>query len=149
MFPRIGASFQSLPLRARGFDIVVFNAAVHYAVNLEQAITEAARVATPGGRVVILDSPFYATAADGERMVADKRDAMVRDLGERASDLLSLPVIEYLTRDRLAAASVGAGLTWRRHRVWYPLWYELRALSARVRGTRAPSRFDLWEAAVG
>ncbi len=148
MFPRIAASFQSIPLKARGFDIVVFNAAIHYAASLEETITEAARVTTPGGRVVILDSPFYAAASDGERMVAAKRETMARDLRERASDLLSLPVIEYLTRERLAAASAATGLTWRRYRVWYPLWYELRPLSARMRGARVPSRFDLWEAVV-
>ena len=47
-----------------------------------------------------------------------------------------------------AAASRGLGLAWRRHRVRYPLWYELRPLVARLRGRRAPSRFDLWEATV-
>ena len=57
---------------------------------------------------------------------------------------MSLPFIEFLTRQRLANASAPIGVTWRRTRVLYPLWYELRPLTAKLRGARAPSRFDLW-----
>jgi SAM-dependent methyltransferase len=147
-FQRVAASFDALPLRAGAFDVVVFNAALHYALDLGAALGEARRVARTGGRVVVLDSPFYARDADGAAMVAEKhRDAAAR-FGARADALLALPFIEYLTRDRLVAASRGLGLAWRRHRVRYPLWYELRPLVARLRGRRAPSRFDLWEATV-
>jgi len=146
-FPRVAASFDGIPL-ARAFDIVVFNAAIHYSSSLAQTIAEAARVTFPGGCVVILDSPFYRRASDGERMVAEKRETARRTWGERAVELLALPAIEYLTATRLAEASAPCGLSWRRHRVWQPLWYELRPLVALVRGRRHPSRFDLWEAVV-
>ena len=66
----------------------------------------------------------------------------VRRAGRR---LMSLPFIEYLTPARLDAASGRLGLAWTRHRVRYPLWYELAVGGATSR-TRAPSRFDLWEA---
>jgi hypothetical protein len=105
-------------------------------------------VAQAGGRILILDSAFYAREADGERMVAEKRRDAAAQFGGRAEALMSLPFIEYLTPTRLAAASERAGLAWTRHRVRYPLWYELRPLAARLRGRRAPSRFDLWEAVV-
>ena len=146
-FARVAASFDAIPAR-RVFDLVVFNAAIHYATSLERAVAEAARVAVPGARIVILDSPFYRRAADGERMVSEKRAAASREWGARAADLLALPAIEYLTAEALAAASAPHGLRWRRHRVRYPLWYELRPLAARLRSRRPPSRFDVWEAAV-
>jgi hypothetical protein len=95
----------------------------------------------PGGRIVILDSPFYAREADGLAMVGAKHAEAERQFGDRADALLALPFIEFLTRERLAAASP---LAWRRHRVHYPLWYELRPLLAALRGARRPSRFDLW-----
>ncbi len=57
---------------------------------------------------------------------------------------MALPFIEYLTREGLASASAALGVEWRRTRVAYPLWYELRPFSARLHGARAPSRFDLW-----
>ncbi len=94
---------------------------------------------------MILDSPFYESDADGAAMVAEKhRDAKHR-FGERAETLLALPFVEYLTRDRLEAASADLGLSWHRHRIRYPLWYEMRPLLAWLRGRRPPSRFDLWE----
>ena len=147
-FHRVVASFESLPIVGGAFDLVVFNASLHYALDLAATLREARRVAQAGGRIVILDSAFYAREADGEQMLMEKRrDAAVR-FGERADVLMSLPFIEYLTRARLEAASGRLGLTWTRHRVRYPLWYELRPLTARIRGGRAPSRFDLWEAVV-
>jgi len=57
---------------------------------------------------------------------------------------MALPFIEFLTRERLAAASEAIGVEWRRSRVVYPLWYERRPLDARMRGARTPSRFDVW-----
>lgn len=144
-FERVVASFEELPLRERSFDLVVFNASLHYTVDLGRALAEAVRVIRPGGRLVVLDSPFYQREADGMRMVEEKhREASLR-FGERAQALLALPFIEFLTGERLDSASAPLRLAWHRHRVRYPLRYELRPLLARLRGQRPPSRFDLWE----
>lgn len=139
-FERVVASFDSLPLSDHGFDIAVFNAALHYALDLVTVLREAQRVVRPGGRIVILDSPFYESAADGEQMVAEKRTS-----GVYGDELLAPAFVEYLTADRLRAASP---VEWRRHRVWYPIWYEMRPFVARIRRRRRPSRFDLWECVV-
>jgi SAM-dependent methyltransferase len=147
-FGRVVGSFEAVPLPDRCCDIAVFNAALHYALDLRATMAEAARIVRPGGRVVILDSPFYPSESDGRAMVADKRRAASERFGALAPDLTALPFIEFLTRDRLMAASPERLPAWRRHRVRYPVAYELRPLLARLRGRRAPSRFDLWEAHV-
>jgi SAM-dependent methyltransferase len=137
-------SFDDIPAPDSSFDIAVFNASLHYATDLAAVLKEAARVVRPGGRLAILDSPFYRREADGLAMVAEKTaDAPLR-FGARARTLMALPFIEFLTVERLRAASAGIGVEWRRSRVLYPLWYELRPLTARLRGVRTPSRFDLW-----
>jgi ubiquinone/menaquinone biosynthesis C-methylase UbiE len=143
---RVVASFEAIPLSAGEFDVVVVNAALHYAEDLGAALHEARRVARVGARIVVLDSPFYGTAEEGEAMVREKRRTAERQFGDRTSSLLALAFVEYLTPQRLADASRGARLgAWRRHRVRYPLWYELRGVRALVRRERTPSRFDLWE----
>jgi len=144
---RVVASFEAIPLRDASFDVVVFNASLHYAEDLCRALGEARRVLRPAGRIVVLDSPFYRNAKHGEEMLRAKRADAERRFGARAEALMALAVIEYLTKERLADASRGLGLApWRRHCVLYPLWYELRAVRAALRGERPPSRFDVWEA---
>jgi len=138
------AGFDQIPAQDHSFDIAVFNASLHYATDLAAVLAEAARVVRPGGRLVILDSPFYRREADGLAMVAEKIADASRRFGSRAETLMSLPFIEFLTRARLASTATATGVGWRRSRVLYPLWYELRPLTAKLRGARAPSRFDLW-----
>ena len=145
---RFVASFDALPVRRGSYDLAVYNASLHYALDLAATLREAARAVRPGGRIAILDSPFYRRAADGEAMVAEKRRQAAERFGERAEALASLPFIEYLTRGRLAEASAEPELRWTRHRVLYPLSYERRPLVALLRRRRAPSRFDLWECTV-
>jgi SAM-dependent methyltransferase len=143
---RVAGSFEAIPVAANAFDVVVFNASLHYAENLREALREARRVARTGATIVVLDTPFYRHAADGEAMVREKRLDAERRFGTRANALLALAFVEFLTPERLADASRGVAVgLWRRHRVRYPLWYELRGVRARLRGERTPSRFDLWE----
>lgn len=142
----IVAAFDAIPAADASFDIAVFNASLHYATDLAAVLKEAARVVRPGGRLAILDSPFYRSEADGLAMVAEKAAEARRRFGSRADTLMALPFIEFLTPYRLAAASAGLGVGWRRSPVLYPLWYEMRPFMARLRGARTPSRFDLWTA---
>lgn len=144
---RCAASFAAIPLPAASVDLAVFNASLHYALDLRAVLAEAERVTRPGGEIVIVDSPFYRHEADGLAMVAEKRASAGDRFGEGASMLMALPFIEFLTRERLADASAELGLTWRRLRVVYPAWYEARPLLARLRGARTPSRFDVWAGA--
>jgi SAM-dependent methyltransferase len=137
---RIVGPFEEVPLASGSVDIAVFNASLHYATDLGAVLREAERVIRSGGLIVIMDSPFYRSEADGLTMVAEKRE----QFGGQAEVLMALPFIEFLTRERLRDAS--PELEWIRHRVRYPLGYELRPLLAAIKGKRRPSRFDLWVA---
>ncbi len=142
-FARIAAFFDALPVEDATFDVVVYNASLHYTTDLAATLGEARRVLRPGGRIAVLDSPFYEREADGDAMVAEKRREAMQTFGDRASALMAVPSIEYLTADRLTSAA--PHVAWRRHPVQFPQWYEQRAISARSEGRRTPSRFELWE----
>jgi SAM-dependent methyltransferase len=146
LFECLVASFDEMPLETGRFDVTLFNAALHYSRDLRHTLAEALRVTRPGGTLVILDSPFYARNTDGVAMVAEKKASGAARFGAGAELLLAPDFIEYLTAERLADAA--PALRWKRHRVRYPLWYELRPLFARLKGRRTPSRFDLWTAQV-
>lgn len=138
------SSFDVLPLADDCADIAVFNASLHYSTLLGATLAEAARVVRPTGRIAILDSPFYPSEDQGRAMVDEKRRLGRRRFGDRADSLLGLPFIEFLTKQRMDEASAPLGLEWKRRRVAYPLWYELRPQVAFLTGKRRPSRFDLW-----
>jgi SAM-dependent methyltransferase len=145
---RVVASFDAIPLPDRMADIALFNASLHYATDLVRTLAEAARVTRRRGLLAILDSPFYPAEADGMAMQAEKQQLARATFGDRAGALTALPFVEFLTPERLAAASSGLGLVWKRQLVRYPLRHELRPLLAKLCGRRRPSRFDLWMAQV-
>ena len=145
-FQRVRASFDALPFAEQSFDVCVFNASLHYATDLGRVLAEAARATRPGGMLAILDSPFYVSEREGERMVAEKHAQAAARFGARAEVLTSQNFIEFLTRQRLETAL--SSLSWSRHRVRYPLWYEMRPVFAWLKGSRRPSRFDVWSARV-
>lgn len=148
MFDRAAAKFDGLPFADGSFDLAIFASSLHCAGDLGATISEVARVVRSAGRVSVFDSPFYCRDAAGEAMVSEKTRATHEHLADLADGLLALNSVEYLTREGLAESSAASGIAWRRHRVIYPLWYELRPLKAWLRRKRPPSRFDLWEGVV-
>jgi SAM-dependent methyltransferase len=146
MFGRVSAAFDALPFSDALFDLVTFDASLHLAEDLRKALAEAARATATGGRVAILDSPFYARSASGEAMAEEKRRDTARIFRDLAGDLLALTPVEYLTREGLEKAAAPAGLSFEKSHVLYTFAYETRGWKARLLGKRPPSRFDLWVA---
>ena len=88
------ADLEHPPLRAGSAALVLFNASLHYAADLEGTLDRAARALRPGGRIVILDTPV------GRRPVAGGGH------GDR-----------HLGRRELQQALLAAGLTPRWHEI--------------------------------
>ncbi|MEN9645831.1 MAG: hypothetical protein RL238_2500 [Actinomycetota bacterium] len=137
-FPRRQAEMDALPAADGSFDLVVFNASIHYADDLERTLREAVRVLAPRGRIVVMDSPIYDREADGEAMVRERADDFAERFGTRSDSVAS---IGFLTPERLRVAGAAVGLRWTTHRVWYGWRWAWRPWRNRLRGRRAPSRF--------
>ncbi len=133
--PRIGrvrGDLEALPVRDGTFDVVIAAAALHYAVNLSQALAEMARALRPGGVLVIADSPFYSDALARHR-------AWRRTLGyyEEAGAAHLARRYQGLTRAELDGPALFRFIT------LSPGYEPLRAALARLRGRETGPRLPV------
>ena len=63
------AEMQVLPFASDTIDLAVFNASLHYAADVSQALREAVRVVRPGGLLGVIDSPVFRDPTAGRAMV--------------------------------------------------------------------------------
>lgn len=139
-FPRFQAEMDRLPFAQEQFDVALFNASFHYAVDYERTLREVLRCLRRPGRVIILDSPFYYRDESGQRMLQEKHSTFQRQFGFRAD---SIPSREYLTKTILDDLAVKFSLQWRFLKPWYGWNWALRPVKARLARRREPSKFFL------
>lgn len=137
-WPCLQAEFDRLPIADGNADAVIFNASFHYCTNRRQTIAEALRALSPGGLLIILDSPIYSDASSGEQMMLEQQVYFEQLIGERSD---SLPTTGYMTWEQLAEIASRLGLSWRFKRSWYGFRWAFRPWLAKLRGTREPAKF--------
>ena len=140
-FVTVCADFEALPLEPGQFDVVVFNAALHYARDPESALARAADMLAPGGVLAVVDSPMFAQAVDGEAMVAGNLAALATAYGIDAPVRLGAG---YVTFEGLERVAERLGLRTRFIASRGPLSWRLRRAVAPLRLGRAPAAFGVW-----
>ena len=105
--PRAEADMEALPLEPASMDLVLAAGVLHHAARPARTLVEIRRVTRREGLVVVLDSPVYRSAVDGETMVAERADEQARRYGFAAPAFGQ----GYLLRSELEALFEGAG--WR------------------------------------
>jgi SAM-dependent methyltransferase len=138
LFPLVQAEFDLLPFADRQFDLVIFNASLHYSTDYHRSLRAALRCLRPGGRILVLDSPLYKLPEHGEQMVAEKHAQFQAQYGFRSD---ALPSKEYLHEMLLAELSRDLHIRWTIHQPWYGWKWHLRPWRARLKAQRPPSRF--------
>jgi release factor glutamine methyltransferase len=128
-FDRVLATMQDIPLPDGGADLIVANASCHYTQDLVGLLREFRRVLRPEGFVVILDSPFYESAWDGERMLAER----VREYREKyGAPEHVLQRVGYLTYRAIQESAEHAGLKCEFQPVWLGIRRSYEAWRARL-----------------
>jgi len=117
-FTRVQADFDALPFEPRQFDVVIFNASLHYATNPAATLRRAGESLASGGALVVMDSPVFATESDGQRMVSDRQRRFAEYLDTPigwGSGFLTVALLERAASERRVSvrsmASRG-GLRW-------------------------------------
>jgi SAM-dependent methyltransferase len=137
-FTPVQAEFDRLPFDAAQFDLAIFNASLHYAVDYTTTLREALRVLQPGGQIVVLDSPVYRSGESGAQMVREREAAFTEAYGFPSN---ALPSENYLTDQRLSDLTEALPVRWQFIQPFYGWHWRLRPLWARLRGRREPARF--------
>jgi len=139
-WPRLQATFDNLPLADGSINAVIFNASFHYCTNPAATIEESLRVLKPGGLLIILDSPIYADASSGEKMLEEQQEYFTQLIGRRSEAIQSAG---FLTWPGLDALGRQFGLEWNYRFPWYGLRWALRPLYAKLTGGREPATFAI------
>jgi SAM-dependent methyltransferase len=142
-FCTVRADFDALPFEAGQFDLVAFNASLHYAPEPDRTLRTARGMLANGGVLVVMDSPLFEDEADGKAMADEQADAM-----RRRHDLADVerPGKGFLTFAGLDQTATALGLRTRFAPSRGPLAWRVRRPFARRRLGRAPASFGLWMA---
>jgi SAM-dependent methyltransferase len=142
----VAADFDHLPFPPARFDMIVFNASIHYSTDYQVTLSEARQCLRPHGRLVILDSPVYGSHEHGLRMVAERQAGFEKRYGFRSD---AVATVGFLDEPGLLKLASSLDLHWEVHRPWYGWRWHTRPLKAWLQGRRPPSRFWIWEGRFG
>ena len=140
-FTALQAEFSCLPFPNASADVVVFNASLHYAEDVEQVLAESLRVLRGTGMLIVMDSPVYHDAESGRQMLAERKAQFLARYGFPSD---SIPSEGYLTYDRMRELGRRLGVVWQNHVPFYGWKWAIRPLWMRLRGRREPAQFGLW-----
>lgn len=136
----VQAEFDCLPFPRAEFDLVVFNASLHYSTDYRVTLQASLDVLNPTGQLAILDTPFYSEAESGQAMVRERRDYFQQKYGFPSD---SLPSENFLTASKLESLQRDLHLDWRTIQPFFGLSWLLRPWRARLRGRREPANFPI------
>ena len=138
-FTCVQADFDDLAMTPGQFDSTIFNASLHYSNDPVRTLRHARETLAPGGMLVVMDSPVFATDEAGRQMVDAQQVAF-----RAAYDRVLRWGAGYLVENSLTRVGRDAGLMVR----WIPSrggpsWAFKRWLAG-VKQHRPPARFGLW-----
>jgi ubiquinone/menaquinone biosynthesis C-methylase UbiE len=142
-FTRFKAEMDCLPFMPEQFDIVIFNASLHYSIDYTRTLRESLRCLRRDGHLIIADSPFYWREESGQKMLQEKRATFERQFGFRSDSVQSR---EYITPEMLKDLTDHLNLKWSTYKPWYGMGWALRPAKARLMLRREPSKFYLLHA---
>ncbi len=138
-FDAYQANFDRLPFEGDQFDWVIFNAALHYATDIDQTLREAKRVLKERGRLVIMDSPVYSDVKSGRQMIAERETHFAQKYGFDRE----LGAIGFLTPSIVSRAANEVGLIVRQSLLTENHQQRLRRIWTRIRVKREGAHFPL------
>jgi SAM-dependent methyltransferase len=137
----VQADFDRLPFAPGQFDLVIYNASLHYSPDIARSLQHGCGMLRPGGALAIMDSPTFRSRASGERMVAEQASRLIKGGGQVEA---IRPGQGYLLAGDLAAIGRRLGIKFHYRPTRGDLGWALRRRWAGFRLRREPASFGLW-----
>lgn len=137
-FACVRAEFDYLPFPDACFDVIVFNASLHYSKNVSATLLNALRLLNNDGALYILDSPIYHDSGSGQLMVGERQENF------RKKYRVSVPVEfagNFLTFEQISRLQPEYTVEYLSPR--YGLVWNLRPILARLLSSREPASFQI------
>jgi HemK-related putative methylase len=132
------ATFDCLPFPERSFDVIIFNASLHYSDDINNTILRGLELLKDTGSIVILDSPVYTNPVSGFQMLQERKEDFRTKYGIVVEDDLLGNFLSYEQLSRLKNTCVieytspKHGLSW-----------ALRPAVNKLFGRREPPEFPI------
>lgn len=140
-FTCVQADFDALPFSDHQFDIVIFNASLHYSPDIRRTLCKAREMLKPEGQIFVMDSPTFHSDESGQMMLREQNDRLHNNYGLR--EVIQLG-IGYLTVKNLVELGEILGIAFQFHQSHgAPLW-PMKRWWAGVRRGREPAAFGVW-----
>ena len=140
-FTCVQADFDMLPFATRQFDVVIFNASLHYGPDLTGSLSKAYKLVKPNGQIFLMDSPTFHSDRSGQIMLKEQAERLRADYD--LQDVVQ-PGIGFLTDRIMNDVGKTLGIAFRFYRSFgAPLWAMKRWLSGVMR-RREPAAFGVW-----
>jgi SAM-dependent methyltransferase len=133
------ATFDALPFADSQFDVLVYNASLHYSTNLSRTLSEGLDVLVSDGTVIVMDSPMYRNPISGQAMLAEK----MRGFEKRFDSIGPTDRLGFLTFYDFESLAREFSIRWRWVEPFVNLRWAVRRERARWLGRREPARFGL------
>lgn len=139
-FERVLADMNHLPLRDGKADLILYNASLHYSADYRQTLKEGLRVLAPDGRLAVIDTPWYSSDREGQRMLKENHSQYPR---EYLSTDQVCSFQGYLTKERMENLEIHLSIK-RSYYLTRPTLADLLKRAYRkIRGLREPARFPV------
>jgi SAM-dependent methyltransferase len=139
----VQADFDALPLAAEQFDLVVFNASLHYSPDAAATLAHARRLLSPDGTLAVMDSPIFPADDDGDAMVEEESRTLSDSHG---LEQVIRPGRGYLTFPALQAVADALHMRAAFVPSRGPFAWRIRRSLSRLTLGRRPAAFGLWVA---
>lgn len=132
------AEYTALPFPDRSFDIVCFNASLHYVSDPVSTVLETLRLVRENGSLYVLDSPLYRNPASGFSMLKERQERYRVQFGIDLPDDLAGGFLTGYHLDELRSHCAVEVL-----RPDFGFLWNIRPIIARAWGRREPAQFPL------